>query len=625
MPGGFLGKVLWVDLSAGKTWEEELPEKVYRDFIGGYGLAARITYERQPAGVDALGPENIFSFTCGVLGATTAPAASRFTIAAKSPLTGTWGDANCGGFFGAEMKNAGYDGIFIKGVAARPVYLYVENGKAEIRDAGKFWGLDSNETEDALHAEVGEKARVACIGQAGEAKSLISCVMHDKGRAAGRSGLGAVMGAKRLKAVVVRGTGRVPVADAKKMNDLKVDFLKRLRESPTPQATTLQKWGTAGNVAPNLTLGSTAPRNWSLGGRESFPEVDLINGDNVTKYQTKRYACYGCPIACGGHFTVKEGPYVVTNGHKPEYETLAAFGTLCLNSNVESIVRCNEICNRAGLDTISTGTCVAFALECYENGLISKEEAGGLELTWGNHQAIVALTEMIARREGLGAVLADGVRIAAERIGRGSEKFAVHVHGQEPGFHDSKLCPSRGTSYVADPTPGRHTAANAAAPEFGRGTSPHPRITLPKVERYQFSGKGPIQAAWSNYGQVVAASGLCLMPSGMGYYLDEWIAAATGWDFTLDEMLVTGERIQQVRHAFNVREGLKPTDFVLPDRMVGKPPLTMGPTAGVTIDIDTLVYEYYDAMGWDRASGAIAADRLRKLGLGDLLADVAAR
>lgn len=625
MPSGYLGKVLWVDLSAGQTWEEELPAKIYRDYIGGYGLAARVTYERQPAGVDALGPENILGFACGVLGATVAPASSRWCVTAKSPLTGTWGDASCGGFFGAELKNAGYDAIFVKGAAAKPVYLYVEDGKAEIRDAAKFWGLDSNDVEDALHAEVGTKARIACIGQAGEAKSLISCVMHDKGRAAGRSGLGAVMGSKLLKAVVVRGTGKVPVADAAKLADLRNDFLKRLRENPSPQATTLQKWGTAGNVAPNLTLGSTAPKNWSLGGRESFPEVDLINGDNVTKYQTKRYACYGCPIACGGVFKNEAGAYSVKEVHKPEYETLAAFGTLCLNSNVESIMRCNDICNRAGLDTISAGTCVAMALECYENGLISREEAGGLELTWGNHEVIVALTGLMAMRKGLGAVFADGVKVAAERIGQGAEKYAVHIGGQEPGFHDSKLCPSRGTSYVADPTPGRHTTGNASAPEFGRGTTPTPKMEMPKVERYQYAGKGPIQAVWSNYKQVVEASALCLMPSGMGYLLDEYIAAVTGWDYTVEELLATGERIQQVRHAFNVREGLKPADFQLPDRMIGIPPVTTGPTAGVTIDIDTLVDEYHDAMAWDRKTGAIATDRLAKLGLGELLADVAAK
>ncbi len=623
MPGGYLGKVLWVDLSAGKTWDEALPEKMYRDYIGGYGLAARIIYERQPAGVDALGPDNLLAFACGVLGATAAPGSSRWCVAGKSPLTGTWGDASCGGFFGAEMKNAGYDAIFVKGSAQKPVYVYVENGKAEIRDAGKVWGLDSNETEDALHAEVGEKARIACIGQAGETKSLIDCVMHDKGRTAGRSGLGAVMGAKQLKAVVVRGTGKVPVGNSKKLNELKADFVKRLRENPTPQATTLRKWGTAGNVAPNLTLGSTAPKNWSLGGRESFPEVDLINGDNVTKYQTKRYACYGCPIACGGVFKNEVGAYAVKEAHKPEYETLAAFGTLCLNSNVESIIKCNDICNRAGLDTISAGTCVAMAIECYENGLISKEQAGGLDLAWGNHAAIVALLEKIAKREGLGAIFADGVKVAAERIGKSADKYAVHIGGQEPGFHDSKLCPSRGTSYVADPTPGRHTTGNASAPEFGRGTSPHPALTLPKVERYQYAGKGELQTVWANYKQVTEASGLCLMPSGMGYMLDEYISATTGWDFTLDELLTTGERIQQLRHAFNVREGLKPADFVLPDRMVGKPPINVGPTAGVTIDIDTLVGEFHDAMAWDRASGAIAKDRLAKLGLGELLADVA--
>ncbi|MHB1417535.1 MAG: aldehyde ferredoxin oxidoreductase C-terminal domain-containing protein, partial [Chloroflexota bacterium] len=378
--------------------------------------------------------------------------------------------------------------------------------------------------------------------------------------------------------------------------------------------------GTAGNVAPNLTLGSTAPRNWSLGGLESFPTVDKIQGDNVIKYQKRRYACYACPVGCGGLVELHEGKYAVAEEvHRPEYETLAGFGTLCLNDNVESIIKVSDICNRAGLDTISAGNIVAFAIECYENGLITKEEADGLELTWGNDEAIVALTEKIARREGIGDLLADGTKVAVERIGKGAEKYAVHIHGQEPGFHDSKLCPSRGTAYVADPTPGRHTAGGAATAEFGRGTSPHPDVQVPKVERYQYAGKGPVQAVWSNYQQVVEASGLCLMPSGMGYKLEKFISAVSGWDFTIEELMLTGERIQTLRHSFNVREGLKPADFVLPDRMIGKPPIDVGPTAGVTIDIETLVGEYHDAMGWDRETGVPAAERLAKLGLDDVV------
>jgi len=447
--------------------------------------------------------------------------------------------------------------------------------------------------------------------------------MHDEGRTAGRSGLGAVMGAKRLKAVAVRGTQEVPVADPKRLQDLRAAFLKNLKENPTPQANILRKYGTAGNVANNLTLGATAPKNWALGGREGFPEVDLISGDNVIKYQLRKYACWACAIGCGGIFSTPEGEYQMARGHKAEYETLAGFGTLCLNSNVESIIKANDICNRYGLDTISASSVVAFALECYEKGILTKEEADGLELTWGNDAAIVALTEKMARREGIGAILADGVKVAAERIGKGADRFAIHVHGQEPGYHDSRLCPSRGTAYVADPTPGRHTAGGAATAEFGRATSPHPRITLPKIERYQYTGKGEIQAVWSNHKQIVETSGLCLMPSNWSYPIEEYISAVCGWDFTVEEMLLTGERIQTLRHSFNVREGLRPADFKLPDRLIGKPPLVAGPSAGVTIDIDTLVKEYYEAMGWNPQTGVPARERLEKLGLAEVVLDLA--
>jgi len=624
MPGGFMGKVLWADLSTGKVWEEKLPQEMYRAYIGGYGLAARLIYERQRAKVDALGPENILAFAPGLLTGTSTPGSCRFAVAAKSPLTGTWGDASCGGFFGPELKATGYDAVLIQGQASRPTALHILNGKASLHDASSLWGRDVASTEAAIYEALGDKkVRVACIGPAGEHRSLISAVMHDEGRAAGRSGLGAVMGAKQLKAVVVRGDQDVPVADPKRLQELRAEFLKNLKENPTPQANTLRKYGTAGNMANNLTLGASGVKNWALGGRESFPEVDLISGDNVIKYQERRYACSDCPIGCGGIFNVTEGEYQVRRGHKTEYETLAGFGALCANTNVESIVKANDICNRYGLDTISASTVVAFAIECYENGILTKKDTDGLELTWGNHQAIVALTEKIARHEGIGALLADGVKVAAERIGKGSDRFAIHIHGQEPGYHDSKLCPSRGTAYVADPTPGRHTAGGAATAEFGRATSPHPKITLPKIERYQYTGKGDIQAVWSNHKQVVEASGLCLMPSGMNYPLEEYISAVSGWNFTVEEMLLTGERIQTLRHAFNVREGLRPADFKLPDRMIGKPPLAAGPVAGVTIDIDTLVKEYHQAMGWDEKTGVPARERLEKLGLAAVVSDLA--
>jgi aldehyde:ferredoxin oxidoreductase len=624
MAGGFMGKILWVDLGSGKLWDEALPEQMYRRYIGGYGIAAALAYERQRAGVDALGPENLLTFATGLLTGSGAPSACRFAVAGKSPLTGTWGDASCGGHFGAELKGTGYDAVVVRGTAAQPVYLSIVEGRATLRDARGLWGQDATATEDTLQAELGEpEARVVCIGPAGEKRSLIAAVMHDDGRAAGRSGLGAVMGAKRLKAIAVRGTRPIPVADKQRLAELRSAFLAFVKESGPPISKILPQYGTAGNVANNLTLGASGVRNWALAGREAFPEVEQITGDNVIKYQLRRYACERCSIACGGIFDVPEGPYPVRMGHKPEYETLAGFGTLCLNPNVESIVKSNELCNLYGVDTISASTVVAFALECYEHGILTQEQADGLELTWGNHQAIVALTEKICRREGIGDVLADGVKVAAERIGRGAERFAIHIHGQEPGYHDAKLCPSRGTAYVADPTPGRHTAGGAATAEFGRATAPQPGIDLPKIERYQYTGKGEVQAAWSNHKQIVEASGLCIMPSNWGYRLDQFVAAVSGWDFTVEELLLTGERIQTLRHAFNVREGLRPADFKLPDRLIGKPPLTSGPTAGVTIDIDTLVREYYQAMAWDVETGVPSPDRLQKLGLSELVGQLA--
>jgi len=618
--GGYVGKIGFVNLSNGEIREQELDEKLARDFIGGHGLGARILFEMQKGGIDPLGPDNILGFVTGPLTGTPVPTGSRYMVVCKSPLTGGWGDANSGGFFGPELKFAGWDAIFVSGIAPKPSYLMITNAGIEIRDASHLWGKDTIETEEALAKEIGDaKVRVACIGPASEKLSLISGICNDKGRYAGRSGVGAVMGSKKLKAVVARGKGKVALADSGMVKQLYQEFSKKMREVAFVQ--TLMKSGTCGNTAALVGSGASPVKNWLLTGTETFPTVDKIDGDNIIKYETKKYGCYSCPIRCGGITTVPSGKYPVSETHKPEYETVAAFGNMCFNDEVDSIFKLNDMCNRGGLDTISAGSVIAFAMECYEHGIITKADTDGIDLTWGNAEAMIAMTEKIIYREGFGDVLADGVKVAAEKIGKGAEKYAMHIGGQEPGLHNATFLPGRGTGFVAEPTPGRHTAgAPYTRCDTNTAAGPYKELQFSGFEKYQYTGKGQAAAVATNYWQVGTSTGMCLMPFMSGVFpLLEFVKAVTGWDMSVSETLETGARIQTLRQLFNVREGITPSDFRLPDRMVGIPPKSEGPLREITIDIETLTREYREAMEWDPKTGQPSEACLTRLGLKGLI------
>jgi aldehyde:ferredoxin oxidoreductase len=606
MAGGYTGKILFVDLSDGKITEESLGEELCREFIGGYGIGAKIIYDRQKPGVDALGPNNTLGFVTGPLTGTPALVGARYVVVGKSPLTGTWGDANCGGSFGPALKFAGYDAVFFIGTSEKPVYLIITEGQAELNDATKLWGKDTNETEDLLKDELGEEAEVSCIGPAGEKLALISGVITAKGRAAARSGLGAVMGSKKLKAVVVRGNKEVPLADERKVKELR---RKYLRSMSGPRVELLRQYGTCGNTAAAVISGDSPIKNWGGTASLDFPNAEAISDDNVIKYEQRKFACWRCPLACGGYVKVMEGAYTV-EGHKPEYETLAAFGTMCLNDNVESIIKLNDVCNRYGLDTMSTGATIAFAIECYENGLITREDTDGIELRWGNAEAIVAMTEQLARREGLGDILADGVRVAAEKIGKGAEKYAIHIQGQEAPFHDPKFFPGFALAYQLAATPARHT-------QCGESLKP-PGITIP------FENRGELQKRYDSLMHIVNAAGLCELAYTRvdAHSIPDFIGAVTGWDFTLEDCFMAGERIATIRHAFNLREGLNPLKFKVPGRVIGYPALGIGNVAGPTVDIETQNREYLEAMDWDLTTTVPSARKLAELGLEDVAHDL---
>jgi aldehyde:ferredoxin oxidoreductase len=598
MSGGYIGKILFVELSSGNIQEEALDEKICRDFIGGYGLGARIIYSRQKPGADPLRPESIIGFITGPLTGTPVPTGARYVVVGKSPLTGGWGDANSGGEFGPYLKFAGFDAVFFAGSSIKPVYLLIDNGKPHLKDAIYLWGKNTYDTENMLINEYGNQSRVACIGPAGEKLSLISGIMTDHGSMAARSGLGAVMGSKKLKAVVVRGNFEVPIADKTAAQNLRMEQIKVWR-IPMPTGMSMMdemhQFGTSAGAYNSAHSGDSPVKNWSGVGVIDFPDRSGLHRDVFAARVQKKTGCWHCPIACKALLKAGEGEYKYPDGcRRPEYETDAAFGPNCANNNTDSIIAINDICNRAGIDTISCGTVISFAIELCENNILSKKDTDGIELKWGDHKAIVAMTDKLANRAGFGEILADGVKIAAQKIGKGSEKFAVHIGGQELGMHDPKLAspwiPMGAARYHLDATPGRHTA----------------RFGPPGFSMY-----------------IINASGLCMF-SGFAFN-DLWVGlfnAITGWNYTIDDLSKAAERIATMRHAFNLREGINELKWPVHPRIVGRPPQSAGPLAGVTADVEAQDYWCLGALDWDRESTKPSKTKLLSLGLDDIAKDL---
>jgi aldehyde:ferredoxin oxidoreductase len=627
MLGGYAGKILFVDLSKGSIREELLPEPVYRQFVGGYGLGIRILYEKMKARVAPLGEENMLGIVTGVLTATSVPGSGRYGVVTKSPLTGAWSESNAGGTFGPEIKTAGYDALFFSGISPRPVYLLIREGKAELRDASGLWGKDTYETEECIQNETGDnKLKVACIGPAGEAKSLLAGIVNERGRIAARGGAGAVMGSKNLKAIAVRGgTHKMGIAHRDRLKETQSRFLSVIKASDFAKGLTAA--GTGGALSFLVSIGDSPVKNWQLTGTDSMPTAAKLDSANMDKYKKSVYACQACPIRCGAIIEQREGPFAIPGEtHRPEYESISALGSLLMNDNLEAVIKANDICNRYGIDTISTGTAIAFAMECYENGLITKENTDGTELTWGNADAIVALTEKIAKREGFGAVLADGPTIAAERVGKGSEKYAVAIRGKGLPFHDPRMSPAGGSAFIADSNPGHHMNSQITGMlENGAPIGSDPALQAPKMNPFaDFDQKGPIYAIGFAYHQLLDDAGMCALytVNTTPPELAELISDVTGWDFGWDEALKAGRRVLTLRQAFNAREGITPDQFDLPERIKNEPlPVKSG--APPKIDYQTLKAGYFEAMGWDIKTGLPSEKILTDLGLASLTRDLA--
>lgn len=652
MAYAYMGKVLFVDLGKGSFEERTIEESWYHDYIGGVGLAARILYGEIPAGADALGPDNVLGFMSGLLTGTGSFMTGRWMAVCKSPITNAWGDANCGGTLSPAIKQCGYDGIFFKGISPTPVYLYIDPKGPKLLDASAYWGKDAVEAEELLLASyTGKKTpAIATIGQAAENLSLISGISNDRGRYAGRSGVGAVMGSKRLKAVMLAGIKQIPCANPEEMHRLSAGYAKKVRlmnlgfmpgfampalgkvlgaKVVVPMdgiisAGILKKWGTIYNDTAGQVNGDSPVKNWSSSVAEFGPRhYQKFNPDRIIARETRKYHCYSCIIGCGG-ITDTEDLTGSKHSHKPEYETVCAFGGLALSDNLDAIFRCNEICNRGGLDTISAGGTVAFAIECYEAGILTKADTGGLELKWGGADAIVQLLGMMVRREGIGDVLADGSKRAAQRIGKGSERFAVHSGGQEPGMHDSRLDPMMGVSFAADPTPGRHTISASIyynAAHLWDKISWAPSFTKPymKSEEYEATEREALKsAAGAVAKQVIDGAGGCLfaLTTGVQHWpIFEYLNAATGWDRSPDDYAEAGRRNQALRQVFGYKHGVSPRKDNLHPRMAGRPPLTTGPLAGATVPIEDMVTGYWKALGFDPETGLPSREYVAAMGI----------
>jgi aldehyde:ferredoxin oxidoreductase len=614
---GFMGQILRVDLTSGNIISEPLPEREARLFLGGSGLASWYLFKEVPAGVDPLGPENKLIYMTGPLTGTLSPSSGRFSAVAKSPLTGFWGSANSGGRFGLDLKKSGFDGIILEGVSPKPVALVINDGRAELVKADSLWGLGVTETTEILKKGYGPKLNVSCIGLAGEKKVRYAAIMNDIHRALGRCGLGAVMGSKGLKAVAAGGSQSIRVADKTAFREAAKTAGDFVNESLLKM--TLEVYGTDMVLDLVNIKGGLPTRNWQSG---SCTYADAINGPAINeKVLTGRKACFGCPIACGRQSEVKSGKYAC-KGEGPEYESVGAFGPMCDVSDLEAITHAHILCNEYGLDTVSAGSTIAFAMECFEKGLLTIKETDGLALSFGDADIMIEMIHRIARREGLGDLLAEGTRRMAQTLGRGSEHFAMQVKGLELPAYDCRATKMTGLGFVTANRGGDHITAYVQGPTFldipflivEESTIEDPQKENPTEARVVKDLEDALT--------VFDAVGACKF-MGMALMAEDVvpvIAQATGWDFSIKEFRTAGERIFNLARAFNCREGMTRKDDTLPDRLL-KEPMKDGPAAGLIVDLEPLLDAYYQYRGWDD-QGCPTLETLQRLDLEDLALEI---
>jgi aldehyde:ferredoxin oxidoreductase len=601
------GKVLRIDLSSESFKKEEIEEQTRRKFLGGRGLGAKILYDELPAGTDPFSAENIVVIATGPLTGTKTPSSGRHVVVSKSPATGGMTFTSSGGTWAAELRKVGYDAIVIKGKAEKPTYLWISDGNVEFRDASKYWGKLVIEVDDGIRGETDEEAKVLQIGIGGEKKSCMAAIMNEKYRAAGRTGLGAVLGSKNLKAIALKGTKEVEVINSVAMSRAADKALKKIAESDvTKEGGALNTYGTGVLTNIQNASGIYPTRNFQTG---VFADAEKISGERIAEtILEKRTACYECPMECGSWIKIDKGKYKGIEGESLEYETSWAFGGQCGVSDLGAVAKANYICNEYGLDTISVGNTIGFAMELFEKGIISKKDVG-FKLKFGDADAMVRMTELIAKREGFGDVLADGTRKAAEKIGKGSEYYAMQVKGLEFPAYDPRGAMGIGLNFATANRGGCHVSGFTIAAET---------VGAPmKVDPFDASEeKVNLTILFQDFTAAIDSAVNCLFLTfaiGAEEYAD-MIAGAAGWDgYGVEEFLKTGERIFSLERLFNKREGFGKKDDTLPERLL-KEPMPEGPAKGKVHPLEKMLTVYYEKRGYDE-NGHPTEDKLKELGL----------
>jgi len=613
---GYKGKIIEIDLTNEQIKIKNLSKATVENYIGGRGFAIQYLFENLPPKTDPLSPENILVISTGPLTGTLAPSSNRYTIASKSPLTGVIGYSNAGGHFAPELKYAGYDAIIIYGKAKTPKYIQINDSEIKIKNATHLWGKDTWETDLLLKEELKDDSyQILSIGQAGENLVLYAAIMNNLARAAARTGVGAVMGSKNLKAVAVKGTGFVEVADPEKFDALIDETLEKIYADPAYPS--LADYGTSFLVDLSYLGGGLATKNNQFG---TFDEYDGISAETFyEKYKVKSDSCFACPIHCGKYAKVSEGKYAGTRGGSPEYETIVCLGSKCGIGDLAAIIYANELANKYGMDTISLGDTIAFAMEAYEKGVLTKEDTDDLELTWGNEDAVIELIKKISKREGFGDLLAEGTMRLAQKIGKRSDDYALHIKGMEPPAYDVRIAKAFGLGWA---TANRGADHLTALPNFELLGYPKEKGvewfgSKKAVDPYAWESKANMVVWHENLGAVVDSAEMCKYTCFSAYAVKpddmaKFLSYATGMKITDDDVLRVGERIYNLERLFNHREGKAVDSDYLPKRFTDEP-IPDGPAKGQTVEIDKMLPEYYLIREWK--DGIPTKEKLEELGL----------
>ena len=640
MPNGYNGKILKVDLSTSTIEIETPPEELYRKYFGGSALNLYYILTEMPSGIDPLGPDNILALSLGVVTGAPISGQSRMTATAKSPLTGAIGDSQCGGYWPAKLKFAGFDAIIIKGKATAPVYLWIDAGKAELRNASKLWGKTTGESQAAILEELGdEKIEVLQIGPAGEKMVRYAAILNMCNRANGRTGMGAVMGSKNLKAVAVRGENKPLIADSEALKKVVQWGAKAF---PTANVSGLGKFGTAITVGVQQQMGGLPSANFNSGVFDGWEAIDgqtmyndILAGCKENKQSSKgRETCFGCIIRCKRVVEIKDGPFPVDPLYGgPEYETLCSFGSYCRVDNLAAISKANQLCNMYGIDTISCGATIAWAMEAFKTGYLTQKHTGGIDIKYGDADIVVKLTRMIGEREGVGDLLADGSAKVAEKLGFGTE-FLITSKGMEAPAHMPQMKRSLALIYATNPFGADHMSNDHdltyTEDVYGAFEDRYSAIglTQPLPARNLSAGKVEFARKTQHLYSMMDSINMCQFVWGPSWQLYgpshmlEMIKAVTGWDVSMEELLTVGERRLNMMRAFNAAEGISRNQDQLPEKFFNKS-LKGGPTDGWKVDkaeFETALNEYYRQCGWDEKKGVPTRETLTRLGL-DWVAD----